>query len=145
MLNQKRLKELLSYDPETGLFTWKVSFSSRARAGCSAGTINGSGYMRIMLDKKSYRSHGLAWLYVHGVWPDVIDHIDGVRHHNFISNLRDTTQSGNIQNFIKPTARNTSGFLGVSFHKGAGKYAAQIRDGDTRHFIGLFITAEEAS
>ena len=141
-LSQGRLKSLLHYDPDTGVFTWKVSPSSRVRPGDRAGSKNGRGYIRIMIDTKHYMTHRLAWLYVYGVWPvDKIDHINGDSLDNRICNLREATQAENMQN-ITVSASNTTGYLGVS--PVMSKYRAQIRVNCTALYLGLFDTPEQA-
>jgi hypothetical protein len=98
MLNQKTLKKYLNYDPETGVFKRKIN-SGKAKIGDVAGGINGSGYICIRINSVKYRAHRLAWLYVHGKFPDnQIDHINRVKNDNRIDNLRDVTQSVNARN-----------------------------------------------
>lgn len=144
MLTQSRLKELLDYDPLTGVFTYKT-LRGRMTAGSRAGSPNAYGYYGIKIDKKLYLSHVLAWLHVHGVFPlGHIDHIDHDRANNSIENLRDVTRMGNLQNQIKSHSDNKTGFLGVSLKKRSGKYLAQIQVAKKVIFIGHFDTPEEA-
>jgi len=83
MIIQARLKEILHYSPETGLFIWLVSLSNRIKAGDDAGFINDiSLYRTITVSGKMYQAHRLAWLYVYGVWPEYIDHINHNRSYN---------------------------------------------------------------
>src|SRR5690606_34614864 len=99
MLTQQRLKELLYYDPETGIFTRLVGRSGpRARAGDVAGSDNGKGYIRIYVDGRPYKAHRLAWFYMHGEWPEEIDHRNGERADNRLSNLRPVTRQQNNLN-----------------------------------------------
>lgn len=156
-IDQKSLKEILCYDPETGIFTWfhrdRCHFTSdrfynswNARfAGKTAGSISYSGYWRMRINRISYQSHRLAWLYITGSFPvNHIDHINGIRSDNRFINLRDVTPTGNGQNQRLPSTNNTTGFLGVSFFKESQKYKAQIMvDGNKKH-IGLFPTPELA-
>jgi hypothetical protein len=126
MITQERLKELLHYDPETGIF---ITISKR---GCnSAGAIVGhtriDGYVDIRVDNRLYRAHRLAWLYTFGEWPKFqLDHINGVRNYNPISNLRQASKLENMQN-TKTYETNTSGYTGVVFHKLSGLWAARIQ------------------
>lgn len=93
-LTPERLRELLEYDPETGKFTWLRNRAFKALGGTHAGYLNSNGYLRITVDDVSYAAHRLAWLYVHGRWPDkTIDHINRNKQDNRIANLRDVTHS----------------------------------------------------
>lgn len=102
ILTQARLRELLQYNPETGIFTWLQRRAGKAQKGSIAGRYHPSGHRIIRVDVTSYYAHRLAWIYVHGHIPDglVIDHINNVRDDNRICNLRPVTQKVNIQNRI---------------------------------------------
>ena len=117
-LTQARLKELLRYDPETGIFTRIKSISPTARIGDIAGCIDKStGYLRIRIDYVLYYSHRLAFLYVEGVWPDVhVDHISGIRDDNRWENLRHADDALNSKN-MKMSKNNTTGIVGVCLFK----------------------------
>lgn len=144
MLTQSRLKELLNYDPDTGIFTRRVSASNRVKIGDRAGSVNGMGYRHIYVDGNLYLAHRLAWLYVYGGFPPSgIDHINAVKDDNRIVNLREATQSENNQNRAKQS-NNTSGFRGVSWHATAKKWHARIGVGNKLKHIGLFDTPEAA-
>ena len=142
-LTAERLRELLDYDQETGVFTRKVKLCNRVKVGDVAGYLNRKGYIHIRVDGRSHKAHRLAWLYVHGVWPQSgIDHINGIKDDNRIINLREATHSDNQQNLRKPHADNKIGLLGVS--RSQGKFKAQINvDGKVRT-IGRFHTPEAA-
>lgn len=146
MISLERLKQVLAYDPATGAFTRKVSLSSRAQAGAVAGSLDTShGYYSIGIDGREYYAHRLAWFYFHGVWPDHhIDHIDRNRAFNAIHNLRAASQLQNNQNQTLKS-NNTSGVKGVTWHKKAGKWMAQIREPNGKHrYLGLFADLEGA-
>ena len=84
-LTAERLREVLDYDPDTGVFTRKVRTASSVKVGDVAGSLNGKGYIRIRVDGRLYFAHRLAWLYVHGEWPvDQVDHINGIKNDNRI-------------------------------------------------------------
>ena len=135
-LTQERLKELLHYDPETGVFTW-VKSRKRTKAGDVAG-YTCSGYTRIQVDYVTYRAHRLAYLYIHGHMPDVkIDHKDRDPSNNRISNLRPATNSQNSLN-ARVRSNNTSGYKGVHRHGPTGKWLASIGIDQKRHHLGLF-------
>lgn len=142
-LTAERLRELLNYDPETGVFTWRVSRRATARPGSVAGTITPKGYRAIWIGA-NYRAHRLAWLYVYGVWPThEIDHIDGNRANNAIANLRDVTRSVNHENLRRARSDSAHGFLGVSPFKGKWWKARITVNGKWQH-LGTFKTPEEA-
>lgn len=143
-LTAKRLRELLHYDPETGIFRW-----SKNRRNVVAGTVAGSptsdGYRQICVDMNRYRAHRLAWLYVYDEWPGgCIDHINQIKTDNRISNIRVASVS---QNSFNTTIRslNTSGFKGVSFHKIRNKWQARSTINGKAKSLGLFDTAIQAS
>ena len=146
-LTQKRLKEVLHYDPETGVFTW-VKRTGAAKAGSSAGCVKGTSatlrYYVIRVDSALYRAHRLAWLYVTGAYPTgLIDHVDGNGLNNAWANLRECSHAENQQNRVKQ-ANNRSGYLGVSWAKYQSKWQAQITvRGDHRH-LGFFADPQEA-
>jgi hypothetical protein len=142
-LTAERLRELLHYDPETGIFMWREPGKKRV-AGRPAGSVDTAGYRLIRLDGKLFRANRLAWLHTHGRWPDGhIDHISGDVSDDRIANLRDATRSVNAQNMRQASSKNATGFLGVSVVRGR-YYAARIAvDGKPRH-IGCFDTPEAA-
>lgn len=145
MVTQGRLKELLYYDPQTGVFTWRVDRSRLAKSGCVAGSINSCGYRNIWIDRKQYKASRLAWLYVHGAFPSgFIDHIDRVRANDRISNIRVASRSENGQN-LTVKKNNKSGFVGVNWHKGTSKWTAQIMINGKKIYLGVFNTPEEAA
>jgi hypothetical protein len=142
-LAQSELKELLHYDPDTGIFTRAKPMGrfNRYKIGSEIGTHH-EGYKRIFLFKRQYYAHQLAWLYIHGVWPSSeIDHINIVKHDNRIINLRLVTRSQNIQN-IGLQSNNTSGFKGVSWW--ANRWHAQITVNLKQIHLGAFINLDDA-
>ena len=128
MPTQEELKSLLNYDDKTGIFTWRKS-SGPVKSGSVAGYVNEKGYILIGIKGKSYRAHRLAWLYVTGEHPvNVIDHINGVRDDNRLSNLRSCTQKENINN---PLARKKSSLtqpIGKSGVRGVMKYSQKVKN-----------------
>lgn len=144
-LDSTRLRELLSYDPATGVFTRKVG-SPRSPVGSIAGGSDHKGHWVIRVNAKKYFAHRLAWLYVHGVWPaGVVDHINGDGMDNRIDNLRDVTQSVNMQNLKGARKDNRAAkLLGVTWSKQHNRWRANITITGKATFLGLFNTAEEA-
>lgn len=109
------IREVLAYDAETGVFTWRRTVNRGALAGQEAKYVRPDGYVEIAVAGRSYRAHRLAWAFVHGDWPDgLLDHLNGLRHDNRIANLRLTTRALNLQNQTRPRSNNRSGYLGVS-------------------------------
>jgi len=143
MLTQKRLKEVLHYDPETGLFRRALKTSNRVKVGEIAGTENAYGYLVICVEGKLHQAQRLAWLYMTGEWPEFIDHKNGHRADNRWSNLRDCTRLQNQANMKKPS-HNTSGLKGVSLHSEAQKWRAKIQVNKKTIHLGLFATKRQA-
>jgi hypothetical protein len=141
------LKELLHYNPDTGIFTWAKSVGQRAQVGRIAGSRTPSGYIKISLSRRLYSAHRLAWLYMKGSWPShEIDHADNNPSNNAFSNLREATKSQNAQN--RGNRRGTtSKYKGVSFDSLHQKWIAQIwiKDAGRCKRIGLYLTEEEAA
>jgi len=143
-LTQDRLKELLHYDPETGLFTRRTSTGGK-HAGSVCGAPQNRGYIQVMVAKVNYLAHRLAWFYVNGVWPENdVDHIDGVRTNNQWKNLRSATRSFNLQNMHKSHVDSVTGFLGCTYDKSRNKYSASIFTDGKRKHLGRFASAIEA-
>ena len=144
MLTQDRLKDLLIYDEHTGLFRWIKPTGTRIKAGSVAGTLSDNGYVKISIDRKLYRAHRLAWLYVYGHFPDnELDHVNRVKSDNRIENLRPATCAENQQN--QPKRRtNKSGVVGVCWYKRTGKWRAQITAGRVKYHLGYFDNLEDA-
>jgi len=138
MLTQKRLKELLDYDPDTGIFTRRLNASSRARLGKKAGAINSGGYLQTRLERKMYLNAWLAWLYIYGRWPTKwMDHINGNRADNRLCNLREANETQNAHN-AKKNNKNTSGFKGIGWDKRSGRWRARITINWKRIHLGRF-------
>ena len=136
-MDQKRLKELLHYCPDTGVFSWLVSHP-RAKTGNFAGTKDHYGYLVIRVDQILYKAHRLAWLYVYGVWPAKnLDHINRIKDDNRICNLRDVSQSVNMHN-ASTSKTNTSGVKGVVWKSDRQKWKAQIRIAYKTIHLGYF-------
>lgn len=145
MLTQERLKELLDYDPETGVFTWKVYRGGRIKKGENAGWFNDEKYKHIKIDGKQYKAHRLAWLYVYGQLPvKDIDHINRDRADNRIRNLREVSNQQNSWN-QRVGKNNTSGYTGVTWYKRINKWGAYIKVNYKRIHLGFYSTPEEAN
>ena len=152
-LTAAEVRAALEYDRETGVFTWKhrpdmsPQWNGRwadKRAG-SVRTQRASGGMRyetIAVNAKRYRAHRLAWLHVHGKWPEgELDHINRDGTDNRLCNLRPASRAENQAN-ARPPRTNTIGLKGVRRHR--RRFVAQIGYGGRMHYLGIFATAEEA-
>ena len=146
MITQSELKELLEYNPDTGLFIWlKSNGNRRLKAGDAAGAKMDAGYIRIQIKGKMYSAHRLAYLYMTGNFPEnSIDHINHIRDDNRWVNLRDATHSQNKANQVKPK-NNTSGYKGVSRNRVHKKWIAQIMYMNKSIYLGSYTTPQEAS
>tara|TARA_R110002126_G_scaffold274175_1_gene419107 strand:+ start:173 stop:700 length:528 start_codon:yes stop_codon:yes gene_type:complete len=152
MLTQDKLKELLRY--ENGFFYWVSRSKGVKRADMLAGSVRNTGYRAIRISGKLYQEHQLTYLYHFGsLKAGCIDHIDGNRVNNKLSNLRLVTRSQNAMNKCIQS-NNTSGHVGVFKRKDTGKWTAYIGkgkvtiDGKTvksgRTYLGSFKTMELA-
>ena len=160
MLTHSILKELLDYNPETGVFTWRhrdsswfMSHRSYASfcgkyvnkvAGNNKIAVNGKGYRNIMILNVGYLIHRVAWFYVFGEWPvNDIDHIDGNGLNNKILNLRDVTALDNGRNKRLPST-NKSGVIGVCWHKRDEHWRATIKVEQKTISLGGFSSIDDA-
>jgi len=157
-VSPETLRDLLDYDPKTGALTWRKRpssmFSSESaknawnarHAGKKAGSLHSKGYLSTQIFCRRYFIHRIVFAIHNGRWPkDQIDHINGVRTDNRIENLRDVSNSENMQNQRAATKSNkTSGLLGVSWHKACGKWRAQIRVDGKSTEIGFYADKHEA-
>ena len=144
MITQERLKEVLHYDPETGIFIRILRTGNNN--GCKVGKPVGTdchGYLSIGIDFRRHSLHRLAWLYMNGSYPiDKIDHINGNKSDNRFCNLREASSYVNMQNIRHPKMGNKSGFLGV--HKVRDKWRTSITANGKRINIGYYETPELA-
>jgi hypothetical protein len=141
----ERLNELLVYEPATGAIKWKNSCAMSHRvAGADAGWVNLEGYAVLSVDARQLKAHRVAWAMYYGEWPaGNLDHINGVRSDNRISNLRVADYFQNQANTAK-RVNNTSGYKGVC-QRSASRWQAQIRVRGRQIYLGSFPSPEEAS
>jgi hypothetical protein len=143
-ITHERLREVLDYNPKTGIFTWKIALSPRANVGGAAGRTDRRGYIRIGIDGKYYQAHRLAWFYINGVWPkNQIDHRNLNPSDNREDNLRDATPSQNGFN-RKPHSNNKSGHKGIYWDKREGRWRAEIRIKRKYAFVKYFDDLQDA-
>lgn len=140
------LRKLFTYDAETGRLIWSKTSNARAVEGSQAGCLNRKGYRLIGLHGRQYRAHRIVVALNDGKWPPeelFIDHIDGNRDNNRLTNLRLCTPSENQHNRIIPS-NNTSGLLGVSYDRQDRNWRASICVRRKRFRIGNFSSPEHA-
>lgn len=143
MITQQQLKDHLSYDPETGIFT-RAKNIARYKSGSILGTKHSTGYIVIRIENKLYKAHRLAWLYVYGNFPELrIDHINRNGFDNRLSNLRITTSKQNSEN--RSVAKNNkSGHPGVDWSKKLKKWRARITVNYKGVHLGYFLEIDDA-
>lgn len=147
-LTAERLRQVLNYDPATGIFTWKELPPSTyiVKVGDVAGGPDGHrGHVRIKVDGYLFYAHCLAWLWMTGAWPkDQVDHRNTIHGDNRWENLREGSPFLNAQNRRRPYANSKTGKLGVGYSRLHRKFRARIMvDGDHRH-LGYYCTADQA-
>jgi len=147
-LDHSALKEVLDYDPVTGIFTWKVhrhSHGGGVKPGDVAGCIDPRGYRRIGVLGWNGLAHRLAWFYVKGVWPEAgLDHRDRNHDHNAIENLRECDQSRNLQN-TSLDGQGSNKFRGVYYDRQRNKWRVQIIVYKKTIYVGQFDSEGEAA
>ena len=145
-LTQERLKEVLHYNPITGVFTWKKTVGGRGVAGKTAGHIsNSNNRINIMLDRVYYKAHRLAWFYMKGYFPQGydIDHIDRNGTNNVWENLRLVSHQCNMRN-RGLGKNNKSGVTGICWTNKDKRWMAQIYANKTHYRLGYFKNKDDA-
>lgn len=143
-LTQARLKELLHYDPETGVFTWAAKAGSARPGRPASGFTNKYGYKLIRIGRQGYAQHRLAWLYMVGEWPEAqVDHVNGQRSDNRWQNLREATDAQNRQNMAKKTGTKST-LQGVTWYPRDRCWMSRITVNYRAHFLGYYQTEAEA-
>lgn len=145
-MNIERFKEVLNYDMETGIFTWRIRMGKRAPEGGVAGctvTTKGKSYRYIKINGKRYFAHRIAYSMVTGEIPDQVDHKDGNGINNKWENLRSSCYSDNNKNKRRPS-NNTSGHIGVSWHVVHKKWCSRIKVNQKQIYLGIFDDINDA-
>jgi hypothetical protein len=144
-LTQARLREVLDYDSETGVFTFRIDRGLCGKRGGVVGAKNSCGYLMICIDGIQLAAHRLAWLYTYGYIPEnEIDHINRTKTDNRIENLREVSRSCNIRNRVN-SKNNTSGIKGVSWAKERQQWIVRIMVNCREINIGRFDDFSEAA
>lgn len=148
--NIDRLKNILNYDPDSGIFTWKVKTCRKVTIGKEAGAISKANplaapYLVLNFDGTRYKLHILAYFYMTGKWlPGNIDHEDGNTLNNKFLNFRIATRKE--QNTNKAKHRDgVCKYKGIHFNKRTNRYVAEIMNNRVKYHLGSFDTQEEAA
>lgn len=137
------LKKLLTYHKSTGKFYWKNDRGGICK-GTEAGSLHGTGYVYIRINKKAYLAHRLAWFYVTGQWPEFqVDHKNRVRSDNRFKNLGDLSGSKNCLN-RKPRKGSRSGVTGVAWKSRDNKWMVYVEQNKVRVNLGTYTDLDEA-
>jgi hypothetical protein len=143
-LTAEHLREVLHYEPTTGVFTWSIS-RPKCAVGAVAGRRKPGSYVTIKIDYVAHYAHRLAWLYMTGSWPDhQVDHENLDKSDNRWENLRAATQKQNSENMARHT-RSASGVTGVYWHGRDKRWMARITHHRKKITLGYFKTIEEAA
>ena len=142
VITRKELKNILHYDKKTGIFTSKVALGS-IKKNQIMGCVNKRGYILIGINKKTYRSHLLAWPYSYGEYPTRLDHKNHIKTDNRIDNLRKVTQQENCKNQAKPK-NNTSDVVGVHWIEKNKRWRAYISIDKKRKYLGCYASFSDA-
>lgn len=141
-----RVRELLSFDSATGIFTWRKTMGGLASIGSVAGSPNSAGYILIKVDGRKYQSSRLAWLYHFGQWPEhYVDHVNGDRSDNRIENLRAASPVQNKHN-SGPSIVSASKVKGVFWNKKRRKWQARLSlSSSKKRHLGYFHNLSDAA
>lgn len=140
--NLSAIKAALIYDADTGVFVWNERKDMPKKwntryAGKRAGSTFQNGYRYISFNNVNYYAHRLAYYYMTGEWPKEVDHINGIRGDDRISNLRSATHSQNLSN-VGITARNKSGLKGAFWCKTRKRWRSSMSVNNKSKYIGYF-------
>lgn len=145
VITPEKLRDLLRYDPETGMFTYR-EMRGHMMPGDVAGSVNKDGYVTVKVCRRVYLAHRLAWLYVTGAWPvKLIDHRNGIKTENRFDNLREADEFINQQNIRRaPRNKTSSPLLGARWRKDCLMWRSSIRINGRNKSLGMFETDADA-
>lgn len=142
ILTAESARAAFDYEPESGMLRWKFRPSPAAAPGSVAGSQSLDGYISLSYRYKRYVAHRVIWLIVHGEWPALeIDHIDGNRANNALTNLRLATKSQN--NYNRKLCPNSSGVKNVV--RVGDRWQVRIKVDGKNHHFGTFRTVDAAA
>lgn len=140
------LREYLSYCPDSGIIHWLKSPTAVVKPGSIAGRVDSKGYISLHFRRKKFKAHRVAFAIQYGRWPEVIDHINGIKTDNRLDNLRECTHEQNMQNSRVYLRRNKSSrFSGVSrCNNKSNPWTSQIRVDGKKIHLGSFSSELDA-
>jgi hypothetical protein len=136
-ITREIILDKVNYDPIKGIMTWRKSL--RKNNIGKRLTLTNNGYRKVTFGKKEFMEHRLVWFLETGLFPLVIDHINGDRQDNRISNLRDTTPRGNASN----REIHRKGKL-VGYYRDGNRFKAVININKKIVYLGSFDSKHEA-
>ena len=143
-MKEPKLKDLLTYHPNTGVFTWKITRSPNSLEGGLAGSIDDKGHVIINTSNRHITAQRLAWYFTHGVWPaKPLVHINGKKDDNRIENLKEISRS-ELSKANASGRKSATGLKGVYYNKVNDSYMAIIQHEGERMYLGSFKTKTEA-
>ena len=141
-MNAQTAREIWNFNPDTGVFTWKIKPAKRVQIGDAAGSLDGEGYVLLAYKRRRYRAHRIAWLWFHGSLPvGEIDHINHRRSDNRIANLRDVSRKQNAEN---TSVRRKGAVRGVYWFAKTSKWVAHIKHKGKQMNLGYYHKHEDA-
>jgi len=140
-MNSQDLHHL--FECRDGVLYWKNPKAHRCKVGDKAGSVDKDGYIQVHLSGGRVPAHKIIWCMAYGEMPEMLDHINGDRADNRLSNLRVVTKRENNMNHAKRTD-NKSGFTGVRWHKQRGKWNARIKLDGKEISLGMYESFGEA-
>ena len=144
MIDQETVKKLFYYDAESGMLIWRFGNGRNVKPWQEVKAKNVHGYYTAKIHGKSYLAHRLAWLYVHGSFPNkYIDHKNRIRNDNRLCNLRDVNTTDNAQNISLPN-HNTSGQIGVSWIKSHNCWTVFVKVNKKNKWLGYYKNLDDA-
>lgn len=144
-ISKESILKFLRYDENTGNFLWIDNFSRKSKQGKVAGGVTSHGYWRIQLPIGRFYAHRMAWIVCNGDIPKgyEIDHINGNKKDNRISNLRLVTRGQNVMN-VGVKNNNTSGVKDVVWDSSRERWRVQITANGKHYYGGRFSSIKQA-
>jgi hypothetical protein len=149
LLSPEEIRGLFDLNVETGELRWKASTSRGQHTQRVAGSDHRLGYRQVKIGKKGYLVHRVVWAIVHGEWPAKhVDHIDGNKANNAVTNLRLATVGQNAQNRAVTGVKSVSGLMGAVHVPGTSrrreKWESRIKVNGVSKHLGCFTTPQAA-